>query len=69
MSDHLHSRMLLDDGDVVEVMSDTQANVILTTDSNYDFTRLAGLTSTMVGSLHISQRGLLRRIQATGMLS
>jgi hypothetical protein len=28
--------MLLDDGDVVEVMSDTQANVILTTDSNYD---------------------------------
>jgi hypothetical protein len=35
MSDHLHSRLHLNDGDVVEVMSDTQANVILTTDSDY----------------------------------
>jgi len=35
MSDHLHSRLFLKDGDVVEVHSDTQANVILTTDSDY----------------------------------
>jgi hypothetical protein len=35
MSDHLHKRLYLDDGDVVEVMSDTQANVILTSDSDY----------------------------------
>jgi hypothetical protein len=35
MSDHLHSRLFLKEGDVVEVNSDTQANVILTTDSNY----------------------------------
>jgi Domain of unknown function (DUF1883) len=35
MSDHLHSRLFLKEGDVVEVNSDTQANVILTTDSDY----------------------------------
>jgi hypothetical protein len=35
MGDHLHARLLLDDRDVVEVMSDTQANVLLTTDSEY----------------------------------
>ena len=35
MSDHLHKRLHLNDGDVIEVDSDTQANVILTTDSDY----------------------------------
>jgi len=35
MSDHLHRRLFLKDGDVVEVHSDTQANVILMDDSDY----------------------------------
>lgn len=35
MSDHLHQRFFLNDGDLVEVMSDTQANVILMDDSDY----------------------------------
>jgi len=35
MADHVHSRLFLKDGDVVEVDSDTQANVILLDDPNY----------------------------------
>ena len=35
MSDHLHKRMFLKDGDAVEVESDTQANVVLMDDSDY----------------------------------
>ncbi len=35
MADYLHQRLLLEDGDVVEITSDTQANVILLTDSDY----------------------------------
>ena len=35
MADHLHKRLFLKDGDVVEVNSDTQANVILMDDSEY----------------------------------
>jgi hypothetical protein len=35
MSDHLHKRLFLKDGDVVEVDSNTQANVILMDDSDY----------------------------------
>jgi hypothetical protein len=35
MSDHLHKRLFLKDGDVVEVLSDTQANVIMMGDSDY----------------------------------
>ena len=35
MSDHLHKRLFLKDGDVVEVDSDTQANVLLMDDSDY----------------------------------
>ena len=35
MSDHLQSRLFLKDGDVVEIDSDTQANVTLMDDSDY----------------------------------
>jgi len=35
MPNHLHKRLFLKDGDVVEVNSDTQANVILVDDSDY----------------------------------
>ncbi len=35
MADHLHKRLFLKYGDVVEVDSDTQANVILMDDSAY----------------------------------
>jgi len=35
MSDHLHKRLFLKEGDVVEVNSDTQANVTLMDDSEY----------------------------------
>jgi len=35
MANHLHSRLFLKQGDVVEVASDTQANVTLMDDSNY----------------------------------
>jgi len=35
MSDHLYNRLFLKDGDVVEVDSDTQANVTLMDDSDY----------------------------------
>lgn len=35
MADHLHNRLFLKDGDVVEVGCDTQANVLLMDDSNY----------------------------------
>ena len=35
MSDHLCKRLFLQDGDVVEVDSDTQANVLLMDDSDY----------------------------------
>jgi len=35
MGDHLHKRLFLKDGDVVEVNCDTQANVLLLDDSEY----------------------------------
>ena len=35
MSDHLHKRLSLNAGDVVEVASDTQCNVMLMSDSEY----------------------------------
>lgn len=35
MSTHLHKRLFLKDGDVVEVDCDTQANVLLMEDSDY----------------------------------
>ena len=35
MAVHLHKRLFLKDGDVVEVDSDTQANVLLMDDSEY----------------------------------
>lgn len=35
MSDHLHKRLFLKHGDVVEVDCDTQANVLLMDDSDY----------------------------------
>jgi hypothetical protein len=35
MSDHLHKRLQLDDGDVVEIDCDTQCNVLLMDDSDY----------------------------------
>ncbi len=35
MAAHLSKRLFLKDGDVVEVYSDTQANVILMDDANY----------------------------------
>jgi hypothetical protein len=35
MSDHLHNRLFLKDGDVVEVDCDTEANVILMDDAEY----------------------------------
>lgn len=35
MSDHRHKRLFLKDGDVVEVESDTKANVLLMDDSDY----------------------------------
>lgn len=35
MADHLHKRLFMKDGDVVEVACDTQANVLLMTDSDY----------------------------------
>ncbi len=35
MDDHLHERLFLKRGDVVEVACDTQANVILMDDSDY----------------------------------
>ena len=35
MLQHLHKREFLKDGDVVEVASDTQANVFLLDDTNY----------------------------------
>jgi len=35
MSDHLCKRLFIQDGDVVEVSSDTQANVLLMDDSDY----------------------------------
>jgi hypothetical protein len=35
MPDHLHRRLFLKSGDVVEVDSNTQANVLLMDDSNY----------------------------------
>ena len=35
MANHLHNRMFLKDGDVVEVDCDTQANVTLMDDSDY----------------------------------
>ena len=35
MSDHLHKRLFLKDGDVVAVTCDTQANVLLMDDSDY----------------------------------
>lgn len=35
MPEHIHSRVYLEDGDVVSVDCDTQANVMLTTDTNY----------------------------------
>ena len=35
MANHLHNRLFLRDGDVVEVNSDTQANVHLMDDSDY----------------------------------
>ncbi|MCX7044856.1 MAG: DUF1883 domain-containing protein [Candidatus Sumerlaeota bacterium] len=35
MVDHLHKRLFLREGDVVEVKCDTQANVILMEDSEY----------------------------------
>ena len=35
MADYLHQRLFLQDGDVVEVDSDVQANVILMDDSDY----------------------------------
>jgi uncharacterized protein DUF1883 len=35
MSDDLHQRLFLKDGEVVEVDSDTQANVVLMEDSDY----------------------------------
>ncbi len=35
MSDHLHQRLFFNHGDLVEVMSDIQANVILMDDSDY----------------------------------
>lgn len=35
MSDHLHKRLSLNAGDVVEVGSDTQCNVMLMSDSEY----------------------------------
>jgi hypothetical protein len=35
MSDHLHNRLFLKEGDVVEVDCDTQANVTLMDDSDY----------------------------------
>lgn len=36
MSDHLHKRLFLKHGDVVEINSDTQANVLLLDDSEYE---------------------------------
>lgn len=36
MANHLHNRMFLQDGDVVEVDCDTRANVTLMDDSNYN---------------------------------
>ena len=35
MSDHLHNRLFLKDGDVVEVDSDTQASVVMMDDADY----------------------------------
>jgi len=35
MSDHLHKRLFMKQGEVVEVDCDTQANVLLMDDSNY----------------------------------
>ncbi len=35
MADHSHKRLFLQDGDVVEVDCDTQANVTLMNDSDY----------------------------------
>jgi hypothetical protein len=35
MTEHLHKRLFLKDGDLVEVDSDTQANVLLLDDSDY----------------------------------
>ncbi|MCX6843545.1 MAG: DUF1883 domain-containing protein, partial [candidate division WOR-3 bacterium] len=35
MADHLHKRLFLKDGDLVEVDSDTQANVTLMDDYEY----------------------------------
>jgi hypothetical protein len=35
MSDHLHKRLFLKDGDVVEVNCNSQANVLLMDDLNY----------------------------------
>ena len=35
MSDHLHKRLHLEDGNLVEVNSDTQANVLLMSDVAY----------------------------------
>ena len=35
MADHLHKRLFLRDGDVVEVDCDRQANVLLVDDSEY----------------------------------
>jgi len=35
MLEHLHQEFVLDEGDIVEVMSDTQANVMLLSDADY----------------------------------
>lgn len=41
MGDHLHERLSLGSGDVVEVNSDTQCNIMLMSDSDYSSYRSA----------------------------
>ena len=56
MADHLTERLFLKDGDVVEVVSDTQANVILMDDWRTPSTKRAVRIATTGASLLISRR-------------